>query len=127
MLQQLERAETLRREISPRITRKRKAELGQFMTPSSVARFMASLFPQNTGPNCRLLDPGAGVGARWWALIDRWTKGGFDFDSVDVFAYEIDESLRSHLCKNLSAYNGVRPHVFGGDFIGLADQPLLSG
>lgn len=126
MLQQLERAESLRREISPRIAQKRKAELGQFMTPSSVARFMASLFPQNTGRNCRLLDAGAGIGALSCAFLDRWTKGGFNFDSVDVFAYEIDESLRSHLIRNLSAYKGVRSHVFGGDFIELADQPLLS-
>lgn len=126
MLQQLERAEALRREISPRIARKRKAELGQFMTPSNVARYMASLFPQNTGRSCRLLDAGAGVGALSCAFLDRWTKGGFDFDSVDVFAYEIDESLRSHLSQNLGAYPGVRPHVFGGDFIELADQPLLS-
>ena len=126
MLQQLERAESLRREISPRIAQKRKAELGQFMTPSSVARFMASLFPRNEGRNCRLLDAGAGIGALSCAFLDRWTEGGFDFDSVDVFAYEIDESLRSHLCQNLSAYNRVRSHVFGGDFIELSDQPLLS-
>ena len=126
IVQQLERAENLRREISPRIAQNRKAEFGQFMTPSGIARFMASLFPQNTMSNCRLLDAGAGIGALSCAFLDRWTKGGFDFDSIDVFAYEIDESLRTHLCQNLSAYNGVRSHVFGGDFIELSDQPLLS-
>jgi adenine-specific DNA-methyltransferase len=38
----------------------RKIELGQFMTPSRVARFMASLFSARHG-TVRLLDAGAGV------------------------------------------------------------------
>ena len=42
MLQQLERADTVRREVATRIPQKRKSEFGQFMTPSSIARFMTS-------------------------------------------------------------------------------------
>ena len=45
MLQRLESADSIRREVTSRITRKRKAEFGQFMTPLSVASFMASMFP----------------------------------------------------------------------------------
>jgi len=127
MFQQLERAESKRREIGPRISQKVKTEFGQFMTPSSVARFMASLFPPSTGGICRLLDAGAGVGALSCAFLDRWVTGGFDFEFVDIFAYEIDETLRHYLTQHLSGYKGVRPHVFGGDFIELADQPLLNG
>lgn len=41
----LELADSVRREVAPRTAQKHKAEFGQFMTPSSVARFMASLFP----------------------------------------------------------------------------------
>jgi hypothetical protein len=40
----LEHADTVRRQFSPRINQTRKAELGQFMPPAGVARFMASLF-----------------------------------------------------------------------------------
>lgn len=39
----LQVVDNVRKEVSPRIAQKRKAEFGQFMTPSSVARFMASL------------------------------------------------------------------------------------
>lgn len=84
MLQQLEAVDTVRREVAPRIEQKRKAEFGQFMTPSSVARFMASLFPPSTLPTCRLLDAGAGVGALSCAFLDRWTAGGFGFESVEA-------------------------------------------
>lgn len=126
MLQHLQQAENARREIAPRIAPKRKAEFGQFMTPSSVARFMASLFPPGAGESCRLLDAGAGVGALSCAFLDRLAAGDHNFDSVDVFAFEIDEKLRGHLAQHLSGYKGVRSHVIGGDFIELADQPLLN-
>jgi predicted RNA methylase len=62
----------------------RKADLGQFMTPESVAKFMASLFSQRTGA-IRLLDAGAGVGALTAAFLDRWGA-----DVVCAVAYEID-------------------------------------
>ena len=45
MLQQLDTADSVRREVAPRTAQKHKSELGQFMTPSSVARFMAGMFP----------------------------------------------------------------------------------
>ena len=84
--------DNVRKEVSPRIAQKRKAEFGQFMTPSSVARFMASLFPASTLQTCRLLDAGAGVGALSCAFLDRWTAGGFAFETVEATAYEIDDT-----------------------------------
>lgn len=65
----------------------RKADLGQFMTPTSVASFMASLFSLRPGV-VRLLDAGAGVGSLTDAFTRRW--GG---DNVAVTAYEIDRTL----------------------------------
>jgi adenine-specific DNA-methyltransferase len=41
----------------------RKAKLGQFLTPSPVAKFMASLFQHKEYRNIRLLDAGAGIGS----------------------------------------------------------------
>jgi type I restriction-modification system DNA methylase subunit len=64
----------------------RKSELGQFMTPSSVARFMAEMFPPSTQQTCRLLDAGAGVGALSCAFLDRWMSGGLGFKSVEATA-----------------------------------------
>lgn len=98
----------------------RKSELGQFMTPSSVARFMAEMFPPSTQQTCRLLDAGAGVGALSCAFLDRWMRGGFGFKCVEATAYEVDETLREHLARHLAAYTKVKTKVVSGDFIELA-------
>lgn len=127
MLQQLDCVDRVRREISPHIAQKRKAELGQFMTPSSVARFMASLFPSSTQQTCRLLDAGAGMGALSCAFLDRWVSGGFDFKSVEATAYEIDSALRGHLAKHLESYVHVNLRIITGDYIELATNESLQG
>lgn len=120
MLQQLDIADRVRREVALRTAQKHKAEFGQFMTPSSVARFMASLFPPSTLQTCRLLDAGAGVGALSCAFLDRWVTGGFGFESVEATAYEIDEKLRGHLAQHLAGYSRVTPRIIAGDYIELA-------
>lgn len=120
MRQQLEAVDNVRREVAPRIEQTRKAEFGQFMTPSSVARFMASLFPPSTLQTCHLLDAGAGVGALSCAFLDRWTTGGFGFESIEVTAYEIDETLRAYLAQHLVAYSRVKANIIAGDYIELA-------
>lgn len=126
MLQQLDAADRVRRKISPQIVPKRKAQLGQFMTPSSVARFMASMFPPSTLQTCQLLDAGAGVGALSCAFLDRWAAGGFGFKSVVATAYEIDDSLRAHLEQHLSNYSRVTSQVIAGDYIELATSESLA-
>lgn len=120
MNQQLDTADSVRREVAPRTAQKHKAEFGQFMTPSSVARFMASLFPSSTVQTCRLLDAGAGVGALSCAFLDRWVTGGFGFETVEATAYEIDDNLRGHLAQHLGGYSRVTPRIIAGDYIELA-------
>ncbi|KPB87932.1 Site-specific DNA-methyltransferase [Pseudomonas syringae pv. maculicola] len=120
MNQQLDTADIVRREVAPRTTQSHKAEFGQFMTPSSVARFMASLFPPSAQKTCRLLDAGAGVGALSCAFLDRWATGGFCFESVEATAYEIDDKLRGHLAQHLGGYSCLRPRILAGDYIELA-------
>lgn len=128
----LDHADSVRRQVAPRLAPKRKAELGQFMTPSSVARFMAALFPPSALKTCRLLDPGAGVGALSCAFLDRWTSGtGFGFQNVEIEAYEIDPILRGHLQTTLVSYAERLPvdgRVCSGDFIlSAALQSLQNG
>jgi adenine-specific DNA-methyltransferase len=91
----------------------RKADLGQFLTPESVAKFMAGLFSQRTGA-IRLLDAGAGVGALTAAFLDRWGA-----DLVCATAYEIDGKLVSYLRETLRAYGNGRfeATVIDRDFI----------
>jgi len=40
-----------RLEVSAKLDQSRRSELGQFLTPSNVARFMANLFPVGTLEN----------------------------------------------------------------------------
>lgn len=123
----LELADSVRREVAPLTTQKHKAQFGQFMTPLSVARFMASLFPASPLQTCRLLDAGAGVGALSCAFLDRWVAGGFAFESVEATAYEIDETLRVHLAQHLAGYKRVKANIIAGDYIELAAKEGLQG
>lgn len=120
MLQQLDTANSVRLKLASRTTQKHKAEFGQFMTPSSVARFMASLFPPSNIKTCRLLDAGAGIGTLTCAFLDRWKANGFSFNDVDVTAFEIDKKLTNYLSQHLNSYDHVTTHIVTDDYIGLA-------
>lgn len=119
----LEHADSVRRTVASKTDRKLKSALGQFMTPSSVARFMAAMFPSSAVPTCRLLDAGAGVGALSCAFLDRWKAGDFRFNMVDATAYEIDKKLLPHLVEHLVGYSGVSSNVIEGDYIELTARP----
>lgn len=73
-----------------------RAELGQYMTPAPVSRFMAGLFSEISG-DMRVLDPGAGVGALTYALVERlcgeWTKPR----SVSLVCWEVGLALLDDL------------------------------
>lgn len=90
----------LRLETTRQLDPKQRVALGQFMTPTSVADFMASLFSQRKGA-IRLLEAGAGVGSLIAAFLNKW--GSAD---CAVSAYEIDSYLSSILSETLTAYSG---------------------
>ncbi len=54
--------EQMRLKLAANTDAQHKAQLGQFLTPASTARFMAGLFDNESGRICRLLD-GAGIGS----------------------------------------------------------------
>jgi adenine-specific DNA-methyltransferase len=113
MLEARAAVEQARLAANSRLNPERKVELGQFMTPARVARFMAELFSPRNGA-VRLLDPGAGVGSLTAAFVNRW--GSHD---VAVLAYEIDPTLASYLQETLSRYaNGpFKSTIITRDFI----------
>lgn len=116
--------------VSPKLNVKRKSALGQFMTPASVARFMAAMFPPSTLKTCKLSDAGAGLGALTSAFLDRWKSGGFAFSRVEATAHELDDELRKHLASALSQYattHPLVPHVVPGDFIIQTAIAMLDG
>ncbi len=113
----------VRLEANRQLNPERKAKLGQFMTPESVAKFMAGLFSQRTGA-IRLLDAGAGVGSLTAAFLNRWGA-----DDVCATVYEIDRTLASYLRETLRAYGNERfeATVIDRDFIQEAVYKITMG
>lgn len=91
----------VRREASAQLDPSRRAELGQFMTPSAIADFMASLFTQWPS-EVRLLDPGAGIGSLTEAFAARFMAEAPAGAQLDVTGYEIDPVLLGYLHDHLS-------------------------
>lgn len=108
----LEQADLVRHAASSNTTRQKKAELGQFFTPSSVAEFMASLFPASKQKVCHLLDAGAGTGSLTSAFINRIIKGELKFLKIKVTAYEIDDAVRAPLTTSLKSHQKSTPLTF---------------
>ena len=109
----------LRMKISSKLDRKQRSELGQFMTPSPVATFMASLFSPIDGKSVRLLDAGAGIGSLTDAFLSRLKESGIDLANVEATAYEVDDLLRSEFERTVNQYSrsGVTARVFADDYI----------
>ena len=129
----LSRADASRRIANGKLKVETKSAFGQYMTPATVASFLASLFPVPSIQNIRLLDPGAGVGSLTSAFVEHLCKGKTGYQ-IDVDAYEIDPVMRSYLEKNLSlceataAENGGSAtwRVCAEDFISEASRKASS-
>ena len=85
--------DTRRRDTSRKLDPARRSALGQFMTPSSTARFMAGMFASISDSEVRLLDAGAGVGSLISAFVDRCLVA--PPKSLHVTAWEIDPGQSS--------------------------------
>ena len=128
MFHSFQQVDAVRREIARKISPKRKSELGQFMTPATVARFMASLFSQATLHTARLLDAGAGIGSLSKAFVDRFATRDSGFRNIEIAAYEIDSRLRDYLAHTLADHRGgivTDSSIVSGDFIEEAVKLIL--
>jgi len=77
-------------------TDRRQHELGQFLTPPSIADFMASLF----GPFpdvVRLLDAGAGAGGLTAALVARLCSKRDGVRTINATVFEVDPTIQDSL------------------------------
>ena len=90
----------LRKKFNGEASRKSRSETGQFLTPASIAQFMASLFSQKV-KQVRILDPGAGAGSLFAACVAELCNRKERPQSIEVIAYEIDDSLVSCLMKTM--------------------------
>ena len=104
--------------------RRRQEKLGQFLTATPVADFMASMF----GPlprTVRLLDAGAGAGSLTAAFVSRCCEKRDGVRAIEVTLYELDGEILDALavtireCERLCADAGIRftSTVYSADFI----------
>lgn len=123
----LSRIEQTRLTVSRTADAKKRAKLGQFFTPASIAHFMAGLFDPCGKEECRLLDAGAGIGSLSAAFLDRVSTGELAFRHVEANAFEFDADLLPHLSETLDGYarhQGIEVSIQQGDFIEIAAEAL---
>jgi len=102
-----------RRDVTEGLDARRRVLLGQFLTPASVAVFMAGMF-ESRKPLLRVLDPGAGIGSLSAAFVAAMCRGPRRPEVIALTAYEIDPVLIGHLratldlCRAVSEKAGIR-------------------
>jgi adenine-specific DNA-methyltransferase len=99
----LEQLDLTRQRASRAIHPRAKSELGQYMTPSRIADFMASLFVTAGTAEIRLLDAGAGIGSLSIAFFERLIAESA-VKKVYWVGYEIDRNLGVYLKNHLRGY-----------------------
>ncbi|GAB1475869.1 Eco57I restriction-modification methylase domain-containing protein [Bacillota bacterium] len=97
-------------------TREDKSKLGQFMTPGSIAKFMAQLFTFDTHEDIKLLDAGSGKGALTDAVIDL-VAATCPRKNLSITQFEIDESLTSYLRAKYENYSELKYDLQVSDFV----------
>ena len=83
-------------QIMGRVHRKSKEKLEQYFTPASVAKLMVSIFEFNID-NVKILDPGAGAGILFTAVVNEILRLKIHIKSISVLAFEADFSLKGVL------------------------------
>jgi len=84
------------------LPKRRRASMGQFLTPAPVARLMASMLCLRR-KDLVVLDPGAGVGSLTAALVERVCSLNERPASLRVVAYEIEPVLAGYLEQTMRA------------------------
>ena len=87
-------------QFSSKLSLKQRSELGQFLTPAPIARFIAGQF-SNLAGHISLLDPGAGVGALTTAFVERLLVSSNLIESCFITAYEVETSFLPSLEQRL--------------------------
>jgi adenine-specific DNA-methyltransferase len=90
----------VRRDVSGRLDPFGRAQMGQFLTPSPIATFMAKMFDCKA-TKVRILDPGAGAGTLCAALVLTLCQRPTRPTAIAVTTYEIDPILVGYLRQTL--------------------------
>lgn len=114
--------DNIRLSVNQKLNPENKSKYGQFMTPSSIADFMAGLFRQdNEGAStgAKLLDCGAGIGSLTISAVNKLEH----IAHLDL--WEIDPIMQDHLVLNMQKLD-VPSTIYKADFIFDAVETLLS-
>lgn len=95
-LESLNTLDHVRQSFNATTNRADRSQIGQFLTPASIADFMSSLFGAGT-KEVRILDPGAGAGVLFSACVDKLLSQKKLPLSIEVVAYEKDRFILPHL------------------------------
>ncbi|MBI2193242.1 MAG: Eco57I restriction-modification methylase domain-containing protein [Planctomycetes bacterium] len=115
----------VRKEASARLDPRRRAQMGQFLTPSPIATFMAGMFDCRKS-EVRILDPGAGAGTLCAALVLTLCQRPTRPATISVTAYEVDPLLVGYLRETLDRC-GTACEDVGVSFQGrLVDDDFLA-
>ncbi len=116
--------EAFRHEASLRLEARHRVLMGQFLTPASVAMFMAQMI-ECKKPVVRLLDPGAGIGSLSAAFVAEMSRRQIRPNVIALTACELDATLIDYLrstlelCKAVSEDAGIRfeARILAKDFL----------
>jgi adenine-specific DNA-methyltransferase len=88
----LSQLDVIRTDSLKTLDKVRQAEMGQFLTPPTVANMMAGMFTHFL-PSINLLDPGAGVGSLSAAFVARAVHASPRPSEIKITAFELDPIL----------------------------------
>ena len=119
--------DVVRKSLNSSTYRHERALVGQFLTPATIARFMASLLNQQS-EHVRILDAGAGAGILFAACVEDFLSRKKRQSSIDVVAYENDRNILPLLketmerCESVCKESGIifRGEIRVEDFISSA-------
>src|SRR4051812_8549136 len=94
----LAQVDLFRLNASKKLDQKRRAEMGQFLTSTSVSCLMSSMF-QCRPNSLRLLDAGAGVGSLSAGVIAEVCSWKVRPLEIHLLAYEIEPLLVEYLLR----------------------------
>lgn len=127
IIQPMHTLDHIRKSFNGATSRAERSEIGQFLTPVAIAKFMSSMF--ESGPQrVRILDPGAGAGVLFATCVETLILGADRPQSIEVVAYETDSTILPYLedtlrnCKSLCASKNIVFHgtIKAEDFISAA-------
>ena len=95
-IESLNMLDHVRQSFTAETSRIDRSQIGQFLTPASIADFMSSLFKADT-KEIRILDPGAGTGVLFAACVNKLLTQKKLPLSIEVVAYETDITILPHL------------------------------